>query len=575
MRNIRNYELDQKELEGVYDDLCSLRQQVIEDGLHLFDSWKSQVKRQMYLPSAWNLAVYLALRSIDLRPFQRRLLRYGLSSLGRSEARAMANLDAITASLGRLCGRPQEELLSYPAPHRFFFGDRMLAHNTRLVMGTHRAPHYSHIMVTMPIEAAYNYQLVYELVEAGMDSARINCAHDDTEVWQRMIDNIRHAEEESGKPCKIIMDLGGPKVRIAAVIAKKEAPRVHIGQQVRLSFEEPAEFARSAFLSAGEDAELGQQEVSSLQEKKKGKAAAKSKDDAKHKEDTKNKEELKKKEAKAHAISDGEDLGQVSILCSIPEAFTHLEAGDPVLINDGKIRAKVIAVGDRAATLEITHAKPNGSKLRIEKSLNFPGTRLDITPLTAKDLLDLDFVMAHADGISYSFVKNAGDIRLLQEEIAKREHVRNKSISIIAKIETKESVDNLPSIIVQAAGKYPFGVMIARGDLAVEIGYHRLSEIQEEILWICEAAHIPTIWATQVLENLVKTGVPSRAEITDAAMSERAECVMLNKGPYIVEGVRTLVDIRSRMEMHQHKKAPQLRALGIAKTTLRKAEQNA
>ncbi len=75
------------------------------------------------------------------------------------------------------------------------------------------------------------------------------------------------------------------------------------------------------------------------------------------------------------------------------------------------------------------------------------------------------------------------------------------------------------------------GVMIARGDLAVECGFERLAEVQEEILWISEAAHVPVIWATQVLETLAKKGMPSRAEITDAAMGQRAECVMLNKVP--------------------------------------------
>jgi len=104
--------------------------------------------------------------------------------------------------------------------------------------------------------------------------------------------------------------------------------------------------------------------------------------------------------------------------------------------------------------------------------------------------------------------------------------------------------------------------MIARGDLAVEIGYERLAEIQEELLWLCEAAHVPVIWATQVLESLVKTGIPTRAELTDAAMAERAECVMLNKGPHILAGVETLVDVIGRMESHQSKKTPRLRALG-------------
>jgi pyruvate kinase len=129
------------------------------------------------------------------------------------------------------------------------------------------------------------------------------------------------------------------------------------------------------------------------------------------------------------------------------------------------------------------------------------------------------------------------------------------------KIETQRAVKNLPALIVAAIDRRPLGVMIARGDLAAEIGWLRLSEMQEELLWICEAAHIPVVWATQVLDQLVKEGVPSRAEISDAAMSARAECVMLNKGPYLLEAVALLDQLLSRMQTHQHKKTPRLRAL--------------
>lgn len=104
------------------------------------------------------------------------------------------------------------------------------------------------------------------------------------------------------------------------------------------------------------------------------------------------------------------------------------------------------------------------------------------------------------------------------------------------------------------------GVMIARGDLAVECGYQRLAEVQEEILWIC----VPVIWATQVLESLAKEGVPSHSEITDAAVGVRAECVMLNKGPYITNAVRYLDDILRRMEGHQRKSRSTLRKLRLA-----------
>ena len=102
------------------------------------------------------------------------------------------------------------------------------------------------------------------------------------------------------------------------------------------------------------------------------------------------------------------------------------------------------------------------------------------------------------------------------------------------------------------------GVMIARGDLAIETGWENIARVQSEILSLCYAAHIPNIWATQVLENLAKKGIPSRAEITDAATSLRSECVMLNKGPHITNAIRFLDHILRTLEEYQDKNAPML-----------------
>jgi pyruvate kinase len=161
--------------------------------------------------------------------------------------------------------------------------------------------------------------------------------------------------------------------------------------------------------------------------------------------------------------------------------------------------------------------------------------------------------------IGYSFVQQPTDVALLQRELDAR---GKPLIPIVLKIETPLAVENLPRLIVAAARRQPTAVMVARGDLAVELGFRRLAEIQEEILWVCEAAHVPTIWATQVLERLIKKGQPARAETTDAAMAQRAECVMLNKGPHIAKGVRFLEDVLRRMDRHQTKKTPRLGPLG-------------
>jgi pyruvate kinase len=249
------------------------------------------------------------------------------------------------------------------------------------------------------------------------------------------------------------------------------------------------------------------------------------------------------------------------VSCSMPEAVHQVKEGQMVWFDDGTIGARVACIIPEGLVLIITEIRKAGRKLKPEKGINFPDTALQIQALTDKDRDDLDFVAVHADMIGYSFVQSADDVVLLQEELVKRLGAEATNKAIIAKIETRVAVTHLPEIIVQIAGQQPVGVMIARGDLAVEIGFDRLAEIQEEILWLCEAAHVPVIWATQVFEGLVKEGMPSRAEVTDAAMSERAECVMLNKGDFILKGVTILDAILTRMGNHQLKRMANLRAL--------------
>ena len=180
-----------------------------------------------------------------------------------------------------------------------------------------------------------------------------------------------------------------------------------------------------------------------------------------------------------------------------------------------------------------------------------PDARLPITALTEKDVSDLLTVVELADLVEMSFVRDPSDVSRLLDELGR---LGDESVGIVLKIETRQAFEQLPQLLLTAMQHPRVGVMIARGDLAVECGYERLAELQEEILWLCEAAHLPVIWATQVLEQLAQTGHPSRAEISDAAMSERAECVMLNKGPHIDDAVVVLDSILARMVDHHYKK---------------------
>ena len=246
---------------------------------------------------------------------------------------------------------------------------------------------------------------------------------------------------------------------------------------------------------------------------------------------------------------------------TLPQVFGDLRPGQRVLLDDGKIEGRVQTVTAAEVTLMITRARPGGSKLREAKGVNFPDAELSIDPLTPEDLADLPFIAANADMVGFSFVRRAADVRSIRAHLAR---LGGKHVGVVLKIETAAAFTNLPELLLEALGQPCAGVMIARGDLAVEVGWERLAEVQEEILWLCEAAHVPVIWATQVLESLAKKGLPSRSEITDAAMGQRAECVMLNKGPFVVRAVRMLDDILRRMSEHQSKKRSMLRRLKVA-----------
>lgn len=475
----------------------SLHHVVVVEGEKLYQAWKPQIRRFDFRKSAQNLAHYLVLRRHDLRSIQTALMPWGLSSLGRLEARVLPNLESVIATLGMICRVSATELPPRPSLADFFAGTQRLQNNTDELFGPHRKARSVRIMVTLPSEAATDASLAYSLLAQGADCIRINCAHDSQPMWEAMIDHVHQAALTLGCDCKVLMDLGGPKPRLKTVVHPDVKDRISIGDYLLLTRHLPLGHHPTWF--------------------------------------------------QAH--------------CSIPEILDQLTVGERVWIDDGKIGAVVEEWHPEGVLLQIVHSKKKGCRLKEDKGLNFPDTDLALNPLTETDLRDLDFVARHADMVGYSFVQSADNILWLQQELAIREPSTGPMLPIIAKIETPRAIRNLPEIIVQAAGQHPLGIMIARGDLAIEIGYQRLAEMQEEILWICEAAHVPVIWATQVLEGLAKTGVPSRPEMSDVVLAERAECVMLNKGPFIVETVKVLDDVLSRMQAHQAKKTPQLRAL--------------
>ena len=202
--------------------------------------------------------------------------------------------------------------------------------------------------------------------------------------------------------------------------------------------------------------------------------------------------------------------------CSLGEVFQQARSGERVWLDDGKIGGTIDRVTDDEIELTVTDVRPGGANLRAGKGINLPDTDLQLSALTPKDLEDLTFVARHADVVNLSFVCHPEDIQQLHREL---DRLDASDMGVVLKIENVAAFENLPELLLASMRSEKLGVMIARGDLAVEVGFERLAEVQEEIMWACEAAHMPVIWATQVLDTLALTGQPSRAEITDAAMA--------------------------------------------------------
>lgn len=500
-----------KQLEHLIDQVTSLRSNALE----LVGNFAGELDRvhPEYRRGAENLLHYLAIRKHDLRELQKQLHVLGLSSLGRMEAYVLPTLDAVLVALPLLGGidLSPEQTLSSPAD--FQTNREGLRQHTEALLGPTPENRSVRVMVTMPGEAAEDYHLVRDLLRNGMDVMRINCSKEDPSRWKMMIDHLHRAETECGRACQVLMDLAGPNPRTSAIDvseqhhdrAKKPHLQVDLGERLIFTRDQ----------SEGVPAQ---------------------RDD------------------------NGNVTEPARIGCTLPEVFQHAEPGQSVFYDDGSLSGVIREVNDQGVTVEITYVRKRG-KIRGDKGINLPQTRLDLPSLTQKDLSDLDFVVAHADMVGQSFVRTKEDVEHLIAELKER---RGEHLGIVLKIETQQAFENLPRLLLSAMQSPPVGVMVARGDMGVELGFSRMAEVQEEILWVCEAAHVPVIWATQVLESLARRGLPSRAEVTDAAMSSRAECVMLNQGVHIVKTVDFLCGVLRRMQDHQEKKQSLLRKLRIA-----------
>ncbi len=315
--------------------------------------------------------------------------------------------------------------------------------------------------------------IIEDLINAGMNVARLNFSHGTLPEHEESIKNIHIISARLKKPVAIIQDLSGPKIRIGTL------------------------YKESIILNAGDQFTL------------------------------------------TNRVLEGNEKIASITYSLLPD---YVFAGDTILLCDGEIELKII----HKNTTDIVCRVIVGGVLNARKGINIPTRSLPIPSLTEKDKSDLELGIMHdVDYVALSFVKNVDDILQLKELIQQK----NKDIPVIAKIEKHEALDHLEDIIKTADA-----IMVARGDLGVEIPLEMIPLVQKKIIRIANSNCKPVITATQMLESMVYNYRPTRAEVTDVANAifDGTDAVMLSeetaKGRYPVEAVRMLSKIAKEVE---------------------------
>lgn len=316
-------------------------------------------------------------------------------------------------------------------------------------------------------------EMLYALVEAGMNVARLNLSHGDHAEHGARIINVRKVAKELGTPIAILFDLSGPKIRTGSYTTDRIT--IESGQELILTSEEIVGDAHRFYVN-------------------------------------------------------------------YPKLPQEVKEGSVIMLDDGKKKLVV----ERVEGTEIYCRVVVGGELKSRRGVNVPGAYLSISCITEKDLVDLAFAIENdVDIIALSFVRRADDVRQLKALLQKA----GKSIPVIVKIETQEAIDNMSEILAVADG-----AMVARGDLAVEVPAEQVPILQKRIIRESNALGKPVITATQMLESMIQSPVPTRAEVSDIANAifDGTDAVMLSEestlGKYPVEAVQMMTRIAETVE---------------------------
>lgn len=322
--------------------------------------------------------------------------------------------------------------------------------------------------------ASESREVFEQLVENGLNIARLNFSHGGFDEQLPRIEMIKAYRKETGKPIAILLDTKGPEIRTKAFVGGE------------------------ATLVKGQEFTLTTREV------------------------------------------DGD-----STVCSITYELLpqDVKTGDTILVNDGIIVLRVLRVEEQDIVCEVK----SGGTVKDKRGVNVPGIKTQLPAITDKDIKDIEFGIENGvDFIAASFIRSAEGVREIKDILEKH---NASHIKVISKIECYEALENLPEIIEES-----YGIMVARGDLGVEIETSELPIIQKMIIEKCNSAGKPVITATHMLDSMINNPIPTRAEVTDVANAiyDGTDVIMLSGettiGKYPVETVRQMSSIAKATE---------------------------
>jgi len=323
--------------------------------------------------------------------------------------------------------------------------------------------------------ASASKDVLRELLQEGLDVARLNFSHGDHTIHEQTIKTIRELDEELGLNTSILADLQGPKLRVGVV---EGTMNLEVGQELTITTEEV--------------------------------------------------------------------VGKDGLVSTTYDRFAmDVKPTERVAMDDGKLRLEVVRTdGKTQVVTKVVHGGPLTSK----KGINLPNTKVSLPSLTDKDRVDLDFILTQdIDWIALSFVRSAEDMIELKKLIKEKGSLAR----VIAKIEKPEALECIDDIIRESDA-----IMVARGDLGVEVPMQKVPLIQKDLIWRCMQQQRPVIVATQMMESMINDIMPTRAEVNDVANAvlDHADAVMLSGetsvGKHPVAVVQAMKKILTEVESY-------------------------